>query len=229
MAPASRCTVMALGLLTAAVTASAATQEQIGSWVLTCPGGAAGSRPCLLRSGKRFFDKAGVTADLEVQALGTMLVPVITLRGLSNEILIAAALAGETDASLQFEDGAREKLPCGLTNGGYICSPRGAAARRLAAGLPAARSVTVLVSVAVSGMRPLPVRKRTLDLTGTNEALARLRAAGPMQEPGPLSAAASSTPATLKGMADKALKAAGYPNGLADLQALLAKYRGKQP
>jgi hypothetical protein len=29
------------------------------------------------------------------------------------------------------------------------------------------------------------------------------------------------------GMADKALKAAGYPNGLADLQALLAKYRGK--
>jgi len=38
---------------------------------------------------------------------------------------------------------------------------------------------------------------------------------------------ASQSPAALATMADKALKAAGYPNGIADLQTLLAKYRGK--
>jgi hypothetical protein len=37
----------------------------------------------------------------------------------------------------------------------------------------------------------------------------------------------SRVPEGLMQTADKLLKAAGYPNGVADLQALLAKYRGK--
>jgi ABC-type nitrate/sulfonate/bicarbonate transport system substrate-binding protein len=229
MTPAFRSIVLALALTMASGAAAASTQEQIGSWVLTCPNGPAGSEPCLLHAAKRFFDEAGVTCDLEVQALGQILVPVITLRGLPNDVLIAASLAGKTEVSLQFGDEARENLACALTNAGYICSPKDDAARRLAAELPSSRSMTVLLSVAVTGMKPLPVQKKSLDLTGTNEALARLRRVGPTQVAAPQGASAPPTPAALKTMTDKALKAAGYSNGLADLQDLLAKYRGKQP
>lgn len=229
MTTASRSVVLALGLVLSAGTASAATHEHIGSWVLTCPGDTPRSEPCLLHLEKRFLDKAGITGDLEVQALGTALVPVITLRGLSNEILLAASLAGKTEASLQFAGGPKQDLTCAPTSVGYVCSPRDDAARELAAGLPSARSVTVLVSVAISGMKPLPVQQKSLDLSRTNEALTRLRAVGPAQVPAALPTSVSPTPADLMGMADKALRAAGYPNGAADLPALLAKYRRKHP
>jgi hypothetical protein len=42
-----------------------------------------------------------------------------------------------------------------------------------------------------------------------------------------MTAVTEPSPGALMGMADRALKAAGYPNGVADLQALVAKYRGK--
>ncbi|MDR3529970.1 MAG: hypothetical protein P4L90_05365 [Rhodopila sp.] len=218
---------LALGLVAMLGSASAATQEQIGSWVLSCPGDTPGAEPCLMRFNKRFFDKAGITGDLEVQAEGKSLVPVIALRGLSSEILMAAAMAGKTEASVQFGGGQREDLACAASSAGYICSPNDAAASRLAAGLPAARSVTVRVSVPVTGMTPLPVQEKSLDLSGTNEALTRLRTVGPSQVPSPMTALASQTPGALMGMADKALKAAGYQNGAADLQALLGKYMKK--
>jgi hypothetical protein len=222
-----RCLPMALGLTLAAGIVHAAPEEKIGSWVLSCPGDKAGAQSCLLRFDKRFFDKAGLTGDLEVQALGTSLVPVIALRGLPSEMLMAASLAGKTEASVQLGGGPREDLDCAVSSVLYICSPKAKAARILAAGLPVARSVTVRVSVAVAGMAPLPAQEKSLDLSGTNEALARLRTAGPSQVPSPMTALASQTPAGLMGMADKALKAAGYPNGVASLQALLAKYKGK--
>jgi hypothetical protein len=203
--------------------AAAATQEQIGSWVLICPP----SEPCLLRAEKRFFDKTGVTGELEVLADGTSLVPVIALRGLPTELLMAAAMAGKTEASMQFGGGPREPLACAPSAAAYICSPPDDAAHALAAGLPTARSVTVRLSVMVPGLKPLPIQDKALDLSGTAEALARLRIAGPSQIPRPITALASPSPGAFMGMADKALKAAGYPNGVADLQALVAKYRAK--
>jgi hypothetical protein len=203
--------------------AAAATQEQIGSWVLNC----AKSEPCLLRAEKRFFDKTGITGELEVLAEGTSLVPVIALRGLPTELLMAAALAGKAEASMQFGAGPREPLVCAPSAAAYICSPPDDAVRTFAAALPTARSLTVRLSVTVPGLRPLPVQQKSLDLSGTAEALARLRMAGPTQLPNPITALASPSPGAFMGMADKALKAAGYPNGVADLQTLVAKYRGK--
>ncbi|MEA2773011.1 MAG: hypothetical protein QOD93_5973 [Acetobacteraceae bacterium] len=219
--------VLAGWLMVFAGSCRAATQEQIGSWVLICPTSPPPAEPCLLRLEKPFLDKAGVTGELEVLADGKSLVPVIALRGLSSELLMATALAGKTEASMQFGSGPREALDCAPSIAAYICSPGDDAARSLAAALPAARSVTVRVSVTVTGLKPLPIQEKTLDLSGTNQALVRLRNAGPSQLPGPITAVASQSPGALMGMADKALKAAGYPNGLADLQALLAKYRGK--
>jgi hypothetical protein len=219
--------ILALGAMAAPAPTAAATPEQIGSWVLTCSGEPPRSGPCLMRLNKRFLDKAGITADLEVQASGTSLVPVITLRGLSHEVLTAAALAGTIAAAIQFSGGSNQTLACTAGAAGYICAPDAAAGERLAAELPLARSVTVLVSVSVTGMNPLPPQAKSMDLTGTAEALVRLRSAGPTQVPGPLAALTQPTPAGLIGMADKALKAAGYPNGVADLQALVAKYMRK--
>jgi hypothetical protein len=223
--------VLTVGSMLASGAALAATEEKIGSWVLSCPGAAPGGAPgdeqCLLRADKRFLDKAGVTGDLEVLALGRSLVPVLTLRGLSTEILMTAALAGKTEASMQFEGGRRETLDCVTSNAAYICSPRDDAARELAAGLPAARSVTVRVSVVVAGMKPLQVQEKSLSLSGTGDALARLAVAGPTKVPGPLAALASRSPGALLGMADKALRGAGYPNGVADLHNLLNKYMNK--
>jgi hypothetical protein len=216
-----------LGLLVSIGTASAASPEHIGSWVLSCPSQTPDSEPCVLHLEKRFLDKGGITGDLEVQALGKTLVPVIALRGLPGEILLAASLAGKTDASMQFGDGPKEALTCNPSSTAYICSPKDDAANNLAAALPAARSVTVRVSVTMSGLKPLPVEEKSLPLSGTNEALARLRIVGPPQVLGPTTALASQSPAALMGMADKALKAAGYPNGVADLQALVAKYKSK--
>lgn len=209
--------------------ASAATQEQIGTWVLECPG----KDPCTLRFNKRFLEKAGITGDLEVLAEGKTLVPVIALRGLSNDMLMAASLAGKADASLQFPGTPKEDLDCTASTGGYICAPKDSAAQKLAAAMTTARSVTIRVGVSMGGMSPLPAQERSLDLNGTNEALARLRSAGPSPLPTPLPASmtglASQSPEGLMGMADKMLKAAGYPNGTAQLQAMLAKYMSKSP
>jgi hypothetical protein len=209
--------------LVAPAIAATATVEHIGSWVITCPGGAPGA----MRFNQRFLDKSGVTGDLEVEADGVILVPVLALRGLPDEVLMAAAAMGKTEASLQFDGGAREALDCAVSEAGYICAPNEATGSKLAANLPAARQVTVRVSVVVSGMKPLPAQEKSLQLTGTAEALARLRAVGPAPVPSLETAVAAKSPAGLMGAADRALKAAGYPNGLADLQARLSKFMAK--
>jgi hypothetical protein len=177
-----------------------------------------------MRFNKRFLDKGGLTGDLEVQEQGKSLVPVIALRGLPPEMLMAASMAGKTEASVQFGGGAREDLNCAVTSAGYICSPKDDAAQKLAAGLSAARSVTVRVGVSVTGMNAVPAQEKSLDLSGTNEALAKLRAAGPSRVPSPMTALGGQSPEGMMGMADKLLKAAGYPNGISQIQALMAKY-----
>ncbi len=220
-----------LGLATAALPTAgrAAMQEQIGGWTLTCRGETRISEPCLMRLTTRILDKAGLTADLEVQARGTTLVPVLSLRGASPDMLMTAALAAKTDASIKFPGHAAENLDCAATKAGYFCVPDEPAGRRLAASLPAARAATVRVAVTVSGMGPLHPQEKSLDLSGTSAALARLRTVGPSQIPGPITMLASQSPAGLLSMADKAFKAAGYPNGAAQLQALMAKYMKQQP
>jgi hypothetical protein len=206
--------------------ALAASREPIGSWVLACPRETADAKSCVLRTGKRLFDQSGVTGDLEIWAAGKSLVPVIALRGLPDDVMLAAAMAGSAEASLRFGDGPAETLGCAPDGMAYLCSAHADAAMRLALALPAARAVTVRVTVALTGLKPLTVQDQTIDLTGTNEALGRLRAAGAAQVPGLMDALKSGSPSGFAGVADRTLKAAGYPNGLADLWGLLAKYLG---
>jgi hypothetical protein len=214
---------MVLAFVPPSGAAPAATLERFENWVISCPGQA----PCTMRADKRFLDKSGLTGDLEIQAQGKSLVPVLALRGLPAEALIAAAMIGKTEATLQFQDGPPYALDCGVRGAGYICAPNESTGPKLAAALPGVRHVTVRVVVAVTGMIPLPPQERSLDLNGTVPALARLRAAGPTQVPGWSRALASQSPAGLTGIADRALKAAGCPNGFADLQARLSRYMRK--
>ncbi len=203
--------------------AVAATQDHVGSWIIRCPG----DGPCVMRFDRRFLDKSGITGDLEIEAQGDSLVPVLALRGLPSDVLMAAALIGKAEASLRFANGAWQPLDCAVSEAGYICAPDQAVGAKLAATLPAARQVSVRVTVGVAGMDKLPTQERSLDLAGTAEALSRLRSAGPTPVPNLKTALASPSSAGLMGVADRALKAAGYKNGLADLQAKLAKYLRK--
>jgi hypothetical protein len=219
--------ILALGFAAMPNIASATTQEQIGSWTIDCPGSKPHAEACLMRFSKRFLDKAGITGDLEIQAQGSTLVPVIALRGMPSEFLAAASLAGKTEASIQFAGSAKEDLNCAAGPSGFFCSPSEATGRKLSAQLAVAQAVTVRVSVSVAGMNPLPAQEKSLDLSGTKEALARLRAVGPSQAPSPATGVASQSPEGVMAMADKMLKAAGFPGGTAGLQTLLAKYMKK--
>ncbi|HEX3992899.1 MAG TPA: hypothetical protein VHX39_17145 [Acetobacteraceae bacterium] len=216
------------GLLVLISTATAATQDHIGGWVLACSGQSA----CRLRAEKRFVDKAGITAELEILADGPSLVPVLALRGLSTEALMTAATMGSVDAWMQLDGGPRETLDCAPAFDGYFCTPRGRAARALAAELPTARTVTMRTQARVTGMTPLPAQQTSLALTGTRQALIRLRAAGTQPVPDANFAAATrllpqASSGTIAALADKALRAAGYPNGVGDLSGLVAKYLKK--
>jgi hypothetical protein len=210
--------------------AAAATQEQIGTWVISCPGEMSKSSGCLMRSSRRFLDKASVIGDLEVQAQGRILVPVIAFRGVSAEALMTASLIGKIEASIRLQGGAPEELHCAASAADhasameYICGPSEADRAKVAEGLPAARAAIVRVAIVINATKPLPALEKSLELSGTNEALERLRALGPTQLPGPMPAPAARSSSALLGMADRALKAAGYPNGVAQLQSLLAKY-----
>jgi hypothetical protein len=194
-----------------AATLSAA-PEPAGSWLLECDGTA-----CVLRHKERLFSGAGVTADLEVRGSGKALVPVVTLRGLPDQVLLASSMAGKAEASVQFPGAARVELGCAIGEGGYVCSPPDDAVAALAAALPKAPSVAVRVSLSVNGTNLQPMRERSLELAGTPAALARLRAAG----------ARSAEPSGWVGLLDRGLKAAGYTNGTADLPGLVARYLGR--
>ena len=243
---------------------ASATPERIGAWVLDCAADRPAADGCQLRFAQRFVDNGGITGDLEVEAQGKRLVPVLALRGLSAELLLAAAMAGKVMASIQFPGISQQALDCAASNGGYFCAPRDSAAQLLAARLPTAQSITISVSVTITGINPLPVQQRSLQLSGTSDALARLRSAGARAatpapprpgrpapqnhapealapetpvpaSPGPApqvpgsqeAAPLSHAPAGLVAMADKALKSAGYQNGIAGLRDMLAGYLRK--
>jgi hypothetical protein len=201
----------AMALVVLAATPGAA-PEAVGSWLLDCE-----AATCALRHKDRLFSGAGVTADMEVRAAGKALVPVVTLRGLPDQVLLASSMAAKAEASVQFPGAARVQLACGISDGGYVCAPPDDAVAGLAAALPKARSVSVRVAVSISGTGLQPNRERSFELAGTPEALARLRAAG----------APSAEPGGWVGLLDRGLKAAGYVNGTADLPGLVARYLGR--
>ncbi len=186
--------------------------RSIGSWVLECPG-----EICRLRHERPLFAKAGITAELEVRATSAGRVPVIAVFGLPREPVLSVAVASRIQATLQLGTQHPADLSCALAADAYVCQPSDSSAAALAQALPDAGSVTIALSVALAGAEPAPIGKRTLDLTDTRAALALLPA-HPVMEREP-----QAIPPGWTRLLDRGLKAAGFPNGSADLSGLLAR------
>ncbi len=208
---------LAFMLILAAVPAFAESPERpanasIGSWVLSCPADA--KDPCLMRHRDWVVAPAAGTpsAALELQLRGDVLVPVITVRGLPTAAAVGGALAVKPTANLGLDGGKRIDLSCGISGTYYACSPDAAAVPALAAALPRARVLAASLTLTIPGLMALPPQERTLELTGTAAAQARLLAAGATGEALP-----SYPGLDLQGFIDRAMRDLGFPNGAADV------------
>ncbi|HUB13496.1 MAG TPA: hypothetical protein VMB34_16220 [Acetobacteraceae bacterium] len=163
-----------ISLLVAA--APAAAPQAIGSWLLQC----AGSGGCILRDRDWILPPGAgrPAAALEVQRRGDVLVPVVTLLGLSAQQAMGGLLALQPRVTLGFVPGPRADLGCEMDGDAVVCAPQADAVATAAAALPAASMVTVSVQLGVPGVMSLPSQSRSLTLQDTQQALARLRAAG---------------------------------------------------
>src|SRR6185312_5416660 len=174
-----------VGLLPAAVAIAEAppANEEIGSWVLTCPE-APKPGACRLRHRNWVLPPGDgrLSAALEVQRRGDAMVPVVTLRGLSSQAAIGGMLTMKATVGVRFDGGPRTDLACGFDGEAIVCAPEGTAVALAAAQLPSAHGAVVQIQVSLPGMLALPAQDRAMDLKGTREALARFRTMGPAGE-----------------------------------------------
>jgi hypothetical protein len=187
--------------------------QEIGSWVLTCPAEAPRD-PCQLhhRTGVLAQSPGGMSASLEVLYRGDQFIPVVAMRGLSTQAALGGVLTMQASVGLRFDGAPRIELACGLDGGAVVCAPGVDVAATAAAQLAAARSVVVQVKLGLPGGLALPEQARPLDLARTADALAAFRATAPASESVPVVAGLD-----WRGFLDRLARDAGFENGLADL------------
>jgi len=193
--------------------------EDIGSWVLTCPTTA----NCLLRHRSWLLPPTGggPTAALEVMWHGGRAVPVVAIRGLSVGGALGGVLLLQTNATTQFDDAPEMDLPCAPDGSAIVCAPTGAAAVDAASELASSRMVVVRLRLHPGGATPLPELSRSLELQQTTAALTRFRATAPVGGAEPAIAGLD-----LRGFLDRVARDAGFHNGLADLLPSVAGWFG---
>ena len=152
------------------------------------------------------------SAALELQLRGDALVPVITVRGLPTSAALGGALVVKPTVTLGLDGGKRIDLSCGMSGNYYACAPDAAAVQTIAAALPRARVLSASLTLTIPGMMALPAQDRTLELTGTAVAQARLLAVGAIGEALP-----SYPGLDIQGFLDRILRDLGFPNGAADV------------
>ncbi len=187
--------------------------QEIGSWVLTCPAEAPRD-PCQLhhRTGVLAQSPGGMSASLEVLNRGDQFIPVVAMRGLSTQAALGGVLTMQATVGLRFDGAPRIELSCGLDGGAVVCAP-GVDAGALAAGeLVTARSVLVQMKLGLPGGLALPEQARSLDLARTADALVAFHATAPASESVPVVAGLD-----WRGFLDRLARDAGFANGLADV------------
>ena len=201
--------------------ASNPVQEDIGSWLLRCPGGRPGETPprCVLRHRDWVLPpgEGGASAALEVQTRGDVLVPIVTLRGLSTPANLGGSLVVTLSVALSLDGGEPVILRCGSSGTYFACAPEPSALHAVAGQLPKARTLSVDFSLTIPGLIGLPPQRQFMDLSGTPRALGRLVATGPPD--------GESLPALegldIRGFADRVLSHCGYPHGVEEAAPLL--------
>ncbi len=192
----------------------------IGSWALQCP--VAGARAgCLLLYNNDVLVQGvgGWSAGLEVLDRGGRFVPVVAVRGLSTEAALAGVLAGVGRVGLRFDGAPRVELGCAVDGGAVVCAPAVDAAGAAAEQLVSARRVVVEVSL---GAAASGVLSRSLDLARTADAVAALRAAGPVEESVPVVAGLD-----WRGFLDRLARDVGFAQGLADVVRWVGSWGGR--
>jgi hypothetical protein len=222
---------LALGVGAAGAQAPAAKppappNNEIGSWIIACPVDqksaeqkAADATPCRMRYRSWIVPPRDgrPSVGLEARNIGTAVVPQLAVRDLPAQIAMAALLAATPTMDLRFDGGQKLALTCGQDADAVLCTPAADAADTAAVQFKTAHSVQVHVHVALTGAEgtsPVPDQTRSFELSRTAEAIERFRAVAPTAMP--LSPGSGVTQ-DLRAMADRMLKAMGYPGGISDL------------
>jgi hypothetical protein len=194
--------------------------QEIGSWVIACPTGPnTDATSCRMRYRTWIVAPRDgrPSVGLEVRNIGPAMVPQLAVRDLPAQLAMAATLAATPTMELRFDGAQKIAMSCGQDGDALLCTPEAGAAETAATQLKAARSVQVRVGLTLAGSdgpSPVPDQTRSFDLARTAEAIDRFRAVAPTAMP---LATQSGVAQTLRGMADQALKAMGYPGGVNDI------------
>jgi hypothetical protein len=178
---------------------TAPSSETIGSWVLACAADPMTDRgDCTLRhrlwleepraAQPNSPDPGRPGVGLEVLGRHGAQVPAVVARGLTMDSARLGLLAVVATAQLRFGRDPALDLPCALEGRSMVCVPRPDQAETAAAQL--ARAASVLVRISGPG---ISTETFALDLSGTQDAVARLRAR--MPDPPPPAASPTAGPA----------------------------------
>jgi hypothetical protein len=189
--------------------------QQVGSWIVTCPADPESS--CQMRHESWLLPPGGngPNASLEVMQRGGQFVPVVTLRGLTTQTALGGMLALNATVTLRLDAGPPIPLSCGLNGTVIVCAADGTA---VAATLPTAHTAQVRIALSVPGIATLPEQSRSLDLQRTAEAMALFRTTAP----------ANQTVPALPGLdwhdfLDRLLREAGFERGVASMMPSVAR------
>ncbi|HYZ34054.1 MAG TPA: hypothetical protein VE684_17420 [Crenalkalicoccus sp.] len=169
-----------LPLLLLLATPAAGEESRIGSWRLACATDSMTDRTACRLVADRPVEPStpGRPAlALEIIAREGRLVPAVTLRELSWEGALRGLLALDGTAQLRFPPNPLFEMPCDLEGRSLVCAPRGADLDRAEREL--AEAPRVLVRVVGLGGESATAEPAELRLSGTKEAMARLRQEAP--------------------------------------------------
>lgn len=192
---------------------TAPSSETIGSWILACAADPMTDRgDCTLRHRLWLEEPRAAQPNgpepgrpgvaLEVLGRHGAQVPAVVARGLTMDSARLGLLAVVATAQLRFGRDPALELPCALEGRSMVCVPRPEQAQAAAAQL--ARAASVLVRVSGPG---ISTETYTLDLAGTSDAVARLRARMP-EPPAAAPAPAAGPAAELRSLLEQLFQGA---------------------
>ena len=204
---------LALLLASPAMAQHRPANQQLGSWIVTCPADQQSS--CQMRHESWLLPPGtdGPTASLEVMQRGGRFVPVVALRGLTTQTALGGMLALNATVTLGLDNGPPAPLPCGLDGVAIICAPAGDAPTALVS----AHTAQVRIALSIPGIASLPEQSRSVELLRTADAIATFRSTAPADLTVPLPGL------DWHDFLDRLLRQAGFERGVADVLPRLSR------
>lgn len=181
--------------------------QQVGSWIVTCPADTLSS--CQMRHESWLLPPGGngPSAALEVTQRGGQFVPVVALRGLTTQTALGGMLALNVTVTLSLDSSPPIALACGLDGAAIVCAPAGDAATALAS----AHTAQVRIALSIPGIASLPEQSRSVELRRTADAIAMFHSTAPADRAVPLPGL------DWHDFLDRLLRKAGFERGVAGI------------